>query len=340
MAPTESGAPPGPPKAPPPGSDAKLLAQTFPLQDVEAAARMIASENLMLSNEDELTSSPCYTQHMGASFPGIYSWLPLQLGLRPATARPRHLKVLAGDEEPVFTPPVLHLGANALGVHLLQATDEADLEIRLDEALANPMLSRVLSLMIPEIGAPLPTDQQAVPDLDSVLPEEQLERFAEMEPLLEEWLRLCRAFRSLQGSGGRPVARLDPEAALIDALYDPALPPAVAMLALESLRGHTAMLGLIAAAVRQTPLVPWLAAALTDYAVAGAKASVRILASIPELGASPEVLPPEQRIPFEALASRTQQAERGAQMLTLLIEAQGDHPCTPWPQTPDLAAKK
>ena len=45
MVPAGGAAPPGPPKVQPAGADAKLLEQTFTLQDVEAAARMIASEN-------------------------------------------------------------------------------------------------------------------------------------------------------------------------------------------------------------------------------------------------------------------------------------------------------
>lgn len=278
---------------------------------------------------------------MGASLPTIYSWLSLRFRLGSAAARPRHLKALGGDEEPAFAPPVLHLGANALGVQLLQATDEADLEIRLDDTLANPMLSRVLGLMLPEIGVPMPSDQQAVPEITGIIPDEQIERLAEIESLCDEWSRLCKAFQVRQGSSGQPVAPPELEVAPIDALYDSTVPPAVAMLLLESLRGSAAMLGLVAAAVRQTPLQPWLAAALTDYVVAGATAAVRILGSIPELGADPGLLPMEERLPLEDLLAQTQKAERGAQMLTLLAAAQGgDEPRMPWPQTPDPAEKK
>lgn len=282
----------------------------------------------------------CYTQLMAASLPTIRNWLPLQLGLCPQTVRPRHLEVVGDDREPGYILPVLHLGANALGVQLLDAKDRVDLEMRLDDVISNPLLSRVLGLLGQEIDDPRKTlSSGPVPTIENILPEDQVRRLDRVELLYAEWTRLRKAFLSKLAETGRSVS-LDPDVALMDVLYDPSIPPTVALLHLASFRGEAASLGLFAAAVRQVALPGWLAEAFTDFVTEGIYAGLRVLGSIPELNADPNLLPIQDRLPLQELLDKTEKAERGAQMLTLLAEAQGELPRTPWPQTLDSANDK
>lgn len=269
---------------------------------------------------------------MGVALPKI-RWLAEELGVSPALTRPRHLEIVRSEETTTFTDRALLYGANAVGKLILEATDLADLQIRIDEALESPLLSHVRQIVATEFFEGCSPSEKPGPNIQDILPAQLAQRFEEAAPVFCEAARLMKAYRSLQrATGVAPPSQ--PQQDALGTYYDPSLPPAFLRQQLQIARGDVAALALHAAP--DAPRLPeWLAEALVEFLVAGTRALVRLVSSFPGIDADEKFAPISERLALEQLCVQNARAETGARVLVLLSEAQGDNPSTPWTQVRD-----
>lgn len=258
-------------------------------------------------------------------------WLQERLTLQQVGAGLRHLSLVDGATRPSYLVSALHLAANSVGRRLLEAQDSTDLEVLFDAVLENEALPRALALLASELDQD-PPRAEAVPSLLSALPPKQAERITRSAPLFEEWVRLRqRLARIIDSHRASPAW---PNLSLKESFYNPQEIPEVSLLRLSAIRGDIAAFALAAALFRKQTLPQWMAEALTDAVLEGVRAGAVLMASIPELKADPLIIPPVERLDLATLGLRNLRAERGAQMLALLSDAQGDDGRTPWQQAP------
>ena len=258
-------------------------------------------------------------------------WLQERLGPPQVGVGLRHLSLVDGTLQPSYLVSAFHLAANSVGRPLLDAHDVTDLEVRFDAALENDALPRALALLTSEIDQD-PVSAETLPSFLGVLPADQAERISQSAPLFEEWVRLrLRLARLIESARPAPVPQ---KMSLAESFYNPQEPPEVCLLRLSAIRGDIATFALAAAFIRKQSIPPWMAAALTDAILEGVRAGAILMASVPELEADARIIPPSDRLDLAAVYQHNLRAERGAQMLALLADAQGDDAKTPWQQVP------
>jgi len=258
-------------------------------------------------------------------------WLQERLGLPQVGAGLRHLSLVDGKQQPSYLVSAFHLAANSVGRSLLDAQDATDLEIRFDAALEDEALTRSLGLLTSELDQD-PGRAESLPSLLGILPPEQAARIKEQKPLFAEWVRLRQRLARMMGAP--PATPAFPPASLAETFYNPQEPPEVSLLRLSAVRGDIATFALAAAVIRKHPLPAWMAEALTDALIAGVRSGAILMASFPALKADPAIIPRSDRLDLVAAFQQNLRAERGAQMLALLADAQGEDAQTPWPQVP------
>lgn len=261
--------------------------------------------------------------------------MPVGLGLGRAAMRARHLSVVRDEETTGCAVPALHLTANSIGVRLLEVADDVDLEIVIDELLGDEIFCRTLRLLNGELDNPKLTTDARLPSIHDVIDAQQSARIDALDPLYERWFQLRKQWLELVDLPGAAVVP-DSAQVFIERLYDPAIPPRVAMLQLAAMRGEAALVGLLAAAIRRIAPPAWLAARLVDYVVEGIDSCLRLFASIPELNVPESWVPASDRLPLAELLELNRKAANGAQLLMLMTATQPDQtPVTPWEQLPD-----
>lgn len=279
----------------------------------------------------------CYKLGMSAHAV-VLECISAQLGLATIKAVPRHLHALGAEERPRFLVSAIHLGATALGRHVLQAKDRPDLLIRIDATFERPELAHVVSLVRDSLFQDAATDTEALPLVESILPTEQAERFAEAEPLFAELFRLQTEVARLLDAKGIPLQSPRPQQqTLIERLYATDIPPEVSLLSIRALRADVASLALSGAAIGGLLLNDWRAPALTDVVLLGLRASLQLLASVPGIVADDRIVSAAEKLNLEELTRVNHQVEQGYRMMVLLSEAQGEGAQMPW--TPLLDEK-
>lgn len=251
--------------------------------------------------------------------------LPFRGGLRRLLGAVRNwLSAASLDSSEEEGLRLLQFAASRFGDKLLRAGSRDDLDDRLDELLDDPSFHHVAALM----GGGIDWERVEVIE-DAAWPDAfqravgagQLPLLDEADRLMAAWAREIRRLASeLAAGSGMPaaeeVARRSPVL-----LTSPDVPPELAMATAGGLRASATMLAFVWAAAHGHPIEPWLSRALAERLVAGLRANLRLLASMPGSEVDESIVALDQRWDLEAIARRHALARQHAEKS--LAEARG-----------------
>ncbi len=212
---------------------------------------------------------------------------------------------------------LLDYAASKLGDQVLGATDLDDLDDRLDALLDDPDVfhwnALVTRLAVASLRrAPIEADvfTHAFEPVVGATPSRVL---ANAAPLLDAWLRAQRDGLMQIDAATATAATLAVEAMGPALLTSPSVPAEVAASMSGAFRAGLVTLALVRAFDAATALAPWLALALVERLVAGAREHLRLLAAFPGTTVSADVLPLAERLDLARISERHTRARAQAE---------------------------
>ena len=193
------------------------------------------------------------------------------------------------------------------GERLLCAESIDDLDERMDELLATPDVARVIAILLPAL---LPIVRHTLINTEGfaqattdTLGEAQCHAIEAASPILDAWLR---AQHDLAISA--PKAPIAEALALTDKaheyLVNPEIPVEYAQAHAGRLRAEFCLLAIASALTQNVKVAPWLAHALVERLIAGARAHLRLLASLPRADIPETLVPLSGRLDFAGIDQR------------------------------------
>jgi hypothetical protein len=205
---------------------------------------------------------------------------------------------------------LVRFGASTIGTRLLRATSCDDLDGVLEQMIESPDFASLLNLL--ETRAP-PTPGQAhsVPTVS--VPRWFVERYGRgMAAQLAEGLKLGAAIsdavRQLETIIGRRERGGRAREPVLELVRKGRIQPKVSRALIAALKGIAAFYGMAETVLSDRPVEPWLKAALADVWVSGRKEHLRLLASIPGVVVSTDLIPERDRLELERLADEATRA--------------------------------
>ncbi len=229
----------------------------------------------------------------------------LRRAIRPLLLSPRERELMK----------LIEFAAARLGEPLLGSTDQADLDVRLDAAIADPALEHTAVLMLggvtPDLLSDVPSPDEWAADVARAYGagcEAKLREGAHLAGAsIDVVRRLFEAARGPEPDESVDVGRLRQSIESITSiLRDPFLHPETTQLVIDSQKAIPCLLAVYQVAVfpgagRQVP-EPWLKLAIADRWVEGQRAGLRVLASLPGLGVPESVIPSSDRLDLVRIA--------------------------------------
>jgi hypothetical protein len=200
-------------------------------------------------------------------------------------------------------------------VPLLDADSPEALEAALDDALANPDLSR----MVRVAGACIPKGIEDVKELVALVPAHQLTRLQAQIERMQRGLRLCVSDETDAPSANPSTT--EPELDPLSRWLDLKVPLEIGRSVLDTITGTLAVLAVVYAPVRRRLVPEWLVEKLLSLFEQGVTSWLQLLADqceVPE-----DLLPADARIDWSAVTERHAQQMLGLDLLVLKARQNG-----------------
>jgi len=248
-----------------------------------------------------------------ATAPAAATWLDVVLRFV------RNLSMSRADREVLV---LLTDATSRVGAPLLAATSLRDFQDRVETAALSPELSHFSAeaakkLTFDVYAKAIKRKSEADPEIIDALGDGPANVVAEAWPLLAAELSVLTkliaaeaaevAFQPDRGTAATAAAFAD-DGALGALVYDASVPSEVRLVMLERLESGAALLGICYAMIHEAHVEPWLARALAEKFRDGLKVSLRFWAAFPNM-VSESVVPAADRMNFDAIMSRHQEAE-------------------------------
>lgn len=234
---------------------------------------------------------------------------------------PRHLVVSEAATANTLQWSLLRLGSQLVGSRMLAAASADELHDLLDELLDQEDVSRLFQLHgTTEKPPEAEIEQGLLEAIDQALALASEEQHQQLADLYPAWADVCSQLAK-QNSEISAEPLESKQGTLAAHLLDTAIHPTIRRLQHSCICGNLASLAILQAAITRKTLPAWQASELLSLVTQGVRASLRLMASVPNVQISEATVPKNERLDLERLQQENRAAERGASLLTLLESA-------------------